>query len=96
MYGANAAAGGASAAAAMAQAIKASGAIIRVEPDEFQKILHRQDAPLVVVAVGGFRGRTWQYLTSYKGLVFHTKTTDQVVLPSRTEIVHAKKIWIPA
>ena len=96
MDGASAAAGGAAAAAAMAQAIKASGAIIRVEPGEFQKILHRQDSPLVVEAIGGFRGRTRQYLTSYKGLVFHTKTTDRVIMPSRAEVVLAKKIWIPA
>lgn len=97
MYGASAAAGGAAAAAAaMAEAIKASGAIIRVEPDQFQKILHRQDAPLVVEAIGGFRNRTRQYLTSYKGLVFHTKTTDRAILPSRAEVVLAKKIWIPA
>ena len=80
----------------MAEAIKASGAIIRVEPDQFQKILNRQDAPLVVEAIGGFRNRTRQYLTSYKGLVFHTKTTDRIILPSRAEVVFAKKIWIPA
>ena len=63
---------------------------------EFQKILHRQDTPLVVEAIGGFRNRTRQYLTSYKGLVFHTKTTDRVILPSRAEVVLAKKIWTPA
>ena len=84
--------GASAAAAAMAQAIKASGAIIRVEPDQFQKILHRQDAPLVVEAIGGFRNRTRQYLTSYKGLIFHTKTTDRVMLPSRAEVVLAKDL----
>ncbi len=90
------AAGGAEAAAAVAQAIKASGAIVRLEPAEFQKLLHRHDAPLIVEALGGFRKRTRQYLTSYKGLVFYTKTKDRIVLPSRAEVVLAKKIWIPA
>jgi len=95
MYPASAAAGGAAAAAAIAQAIKASGVLIGVEPDQFQKILHRQEAPLVVEAIGGFRNRTRQYLTSYKGFAFHTKTKDRVILPSRAEVVVAKKIWIP-
>ena len=43
----NGAAGGA-AAAAIAQAIKASGAIVRVEPEDFEQILRRTDRPLVV------------------------------------------------
>jgi hypothetical protein len=33
-------------AAAIAQAIKASGVLVRVEPMEFLKILKRQDEPL--------------------------------------------------
>ena len=41
-------------AAAIAQAIKASGVIERLEPAEFLKILGRQDEPLVVQAHGGF------------------------------------------
>ena len=44
----------AAAAAAIAQAIKASGVIVRVEPDEFVKLLARQSEPLIVCAVGGF------------------------------------------
>lgn len=96
MYPATAAAGGAAAAAAIAQAIKASGVIVGLEPDEFQKILRRQEAPLVVEALSGFRNKTRHYLTSYKGLAFHTKTKDRIILPSRAEVVLAKKIWLPA
>ncbi|MCL0082182.1 hypothetical protein M1O14_00405 [Dehalococcoidia bacterium] len=87
--------GGAAAEAAIANAIKASGAIIRVEPGEFQKILSRVDEPLVVRAEGGWRTKNYQYLTAYKGLIFHTKSQSELLLPSRVEMISADKIWIP-
>jgi hypothetical protein len=86
---------GASAAAAIAQAIKASGAIVRVEPEDFGRVLTRQDAPLVVVAQGGFFSGRFQYLTSYKGFAFYTKSSEPLYLPNNTEVIHARKIWIP-
>jgi len=82
-------------AAAIAQAIKASGVLVRVEPGDFLKILHRQDEPLVVRAPGGFFRKTWHYLTSYKGLAFFTKSAEPVLLPGRALVVDAKTIWIP-
>ena len=42
------------AAAAIAQAIKASGAIVRIEPDGFLKILSKSNKPLVVMVKGGW------------------------------------------
>ncbi len=86
---------GAAAAAAIAQAVKASGAIVNMEPDDFLTILHRCDKPLVVVASGGFLDRSFRYLVSYKGLVFHTKSKAELLLPGRVEVVQAKAIWIP-
>lgn len=86
---------GAAAAAAIAQAIKASGAIIRVEPKDFQAILQRQFEPLVVQATGGLFSTNYQYLTSYKGLCFFTKSSTRLDLPSDSELVLAEKIWIP-
>jgi hypothetical protein len=82
-------------AAAIAQAIKASGAIVRLEPAEFLKILGRQDEPLVVQAQGGVFRSSWHYLTSYKGLAFFTKSAEPLLLPGRTLIVSAASIWIP-
>jgi hypothetical protein len=89
------AAGVAAAAAAIGQAIKASGVIVSVEPDEFLRILQRQQGPLVVHATGGFFSTNYQYLTSYKGLAFFTKATAPLHLPPGTELVQAKSIWIP-
>ncbi len=88
--------GGAAAAAAIAEAIKASGAIVRVEPNDFMTILQRLDNPLIVHTTGGFFSTNYQYLTSYKGLIFFTKSPNPLMLPAKVEIVRAKKIWIPS
>jgi hypothetical protein len=85
----------AGAAAAMAQAIKASGAIVRVEPVDFLRILGRQQEPLVVHATAGFLSTSYLYLSSYKGLTFFTKSSAPVDLPSGCEVIQAQKIWIP-
>jgi hypothetical protein len=89
--------GGAAAAAAIAQAIKASGVVLHLNPDEFRKILMRVADPLVVTAKGGsgLFGIQYQYLISYKGLAFFTKSKMPLDLPSGTEVVVADQIWIP-
>ncbi|GAJ07034.1 unnamed protein product [marine sediment metagenome] len=94
-YGAGAGAAVAARAAAIAKAIKASGAIVRVEPSDFSVILSKTSKPLVVLAEGGFLKTNYQYLTSYKGLVFFTKSPTPLQLPGDIELVVAKKIWIP-
>jgi hypothetical protein len=81
--------------ATIANAIKASGAVVRVEPVDFARILGKADQPLVVYAQGGFVSTSHQYLVSYKGLAFFTKSSDQIALPRGTELIRAKKIWIP-
>lgn len=85
----------AAAAAAVAQATKASGVIVRVDERGFRDILERSPEALVVHAQGGFLSKHHRYLTSYKGLAFYTQTPRPLALPPRTEIVEAKKIWIP-
>ena len=80
----------------IAQAIKASGAIVQVEPEDFLHILARQDAPLVVWAGRRVFLSRFQYLTAYKGLVFFTKAAAPLYLPEKTETIRAKKIWIPS
>lgn len=92
---AGAAGAAAAAQAAIAQAIKASGAIVRVEPNDFLTLLQRQEQPLVIHATGGFFSTSYQYLTSYKGLAFFTKSPYPLNLPSDVELVTAKTIWIP-
>lgn len=82
-------------AAAITEATKASGTIISVPPEGFLEILRKNETPLVVVASGGVFGKKYDYLTSYKGLAFYTRSGEQLQLPSRAEIVSAKRIWVP-
>jgi len=87
--------GPAAAAAAMANAVKASGAIVRVESADFEAILNKIENPLVVCARGGVFSKNYQYLMGYKGLVFYCKSDTQLTLPAKIEIILAKKIWLP-
>jgi hypothetical protein len=89
------AAGGAAAAAAIVQAIKASGVIVRVEPGEFSKLMNRANDPLIVLAEGGLFSKNYQYLMSYKGIAFFTKSGTPLPLPGGAELVTAGRIWVP-
>lgn len=89
--------GAAAAAAAIANAIKASGAIVQLEPRDFYRLLKRAENPLVVYAEGwGFFSKNYQYLMGYKGLAFFTRASQELPLPPGTETVLAQKIWIPS
>jgi hypothetical protein len=83
------------AAIAIARAVKASGVIVRVGGQDFLTIIERADSPLVVYSKGGFLSRNHQYLTSYKGLAFFTKSSQLLPLPAKAELVTADRIWIP-
>jgi hypothetical protein len=89
--GANAAA----AAAAIANAVKASGVLVKVEENDFLTILSKVDKPLVITAMGGLFTKNYQYMTSYKGFSFYTKSNRPLMLPGKVEIISAKQIWIP-
>lgn len=90
------AAGGAgAAAAAIIQAVRASGVIVRVEPEEFLKLASRAKEMVVVTAVGGVFSRNYQYLMPYKGLTFFTRSAAALDLPASAEQITAQKIWIP-
>ena len=85
----------AAAQAAIANAIKASGAVVRVEAGDFMAILKRADQAVVVTAYGGVWRKQHRYLTSYRGLAFFTKSADALVLPPRVEVIVAKAISVP-
>jgi hypothetical protein len=89
------AAAGAAVAAAIANAIKASGVLVTVSPEDFAAILRRTERPLVVSAQGGLFSTHYKYLTSYKGLAFYTKSPTPLILPMGAEVVNAKGISIP-
>jgi hypothetical protein len=82
-------------AAAVAKAVKASGAIVRVEPEEFRKLLNQNPDGLVVHAPGSLFSRGEKYLMGYKGLAFYTSSSGEIHLPRTCQVVEAQKIWIP-
>jgi len=94
--GAAGAAGAAAAAGAVvAQAIKASGAIVKVEPQDFRSLVDRVDKPLVVVTQAGLFRKYYQYMAGVRGLIFYTESSDIMHFKGSTEVVQANKIWIP-
>jgi hypothetical protein len=78
-----------------AQRVTASGLLVRLEPEEFSKVLLRMKEPLVVVVEGGIFSTFYHYLTSYKGLPFYTKSDQQLALPAGAEVVNAGSISLP-
>jgi hypothetical protein len=84
------------AAAAIANAIRASGVVVRVDSVNFQTILRRIEKPLVIHAEGGVFSTNYQYLVSYKGFAFYTKSSAPLLMPSGVEIIKTTKIWIPS
>ena len=81
--------------ATIANAIKACGTLVRVEPQEFLKIVIKQDQPLIVRTSPGLFSNSTKYLTSYKGLAFHCKSQTELNLPHKAELINAKKFSIP-
>ena len=84
------------AAAAIAEAIKASGVIVAVEIDGFKSIVSRVDNPLIVAATSRFGRKKYHYLTSYKGLAFHARSAKPLEVTGDVELVTARRIWIPS
>jgi hypothetical protein len=85
---------GAAVIAAIANASKAIGTVIVVEPEEFLNILERTENPLVVCSPAGLLSK-YKYLTSYKGLAFFTKSKEALMVPSSAEVITARKIEVP-
>lgn len=82
-------------AAAIAQAIKASGTLVQLEPRDSARMLQKQESPLVVRAKAGLFKTKWYYLTTYKGLAFFCNSPEPLPLSGRTEVIDARKIWAP-
>lgn len=89
------AAAGAAVVAAIANAIKASGVVVRVDSVNFQAILRKIEKPLIIYAEGGLFKTHYQYLVSYRGFAFYTKTSAPILLPSEAETITTQSIWIP-
>lgn len=83
------------AAVAVMNAIRSMGVIVQVEPPEFMKLIERQSEPLVVYAPPKLFAPRHEYVVSYKGLAFYTKSREELRLPATTEIIRTKSIHVP-
>lgn len=88
-------AGAAAVAAAVMNAVRAMGTIVKVEPPVFLGIVQKQSDPLIVHAPYGVFGGKHAYLVSHKGFAFFTHSKEELRLPGNAEIVNAKSIYIP-
>lgn len=77
------------------QVIKASGAIVQIDPREFERIVRQAGDPVVVHARTGVFSKKNQYLTSYKGLIFYCVTEEALHFGSSIEVLEAKRMWMP-
>ena len=68
---------------------------MRIDPHDFQSLLGKTKEPLVVHSLAGVFSKKHEYLMNYKGMFFFTKSEQEIHLPSSTELVEAKQIWIP-
>ena len=93
--GAIAAAAAVAGGSVVANAIRTTGPVIRVESSDFEAVLRKVEAPLVVYSQSGLFSTRYQYLTTYKGLYFHTKTATALSLSPGVEIVNTKKLLLP-
>lgn len=79
----------------LANAVKATGVLIEVTSDNFLSIIKQSEKALVVHAPSGVFRTTHKYMTSYKGLAFYTKVSEELVFWSDIELIEAKRITIP-
>lgn len=70
--------------------------IVQLGPQEFVDLLRKIERPLIIYKQPGLLAPNHQYLTSYKGLAFFTKSRVEIDFPRGTEIIIADKIWMPS
>lgn len=81
--------------AAMANAVKAIGSIVKLTPEEFSRVLSQVSDSLVVTATGGVFSQWHKYLFAHKGLTFYCKSRNELMLPGGAQVIQAEKISIP-
>ncbi|MFO0908301.1 MAG: hypothetical protein U0794_08065 [Isosphaeraceae bacterium] len=82
-------------AAVRSQAVRASGVIVRIEPDGFQQLIDGQPEPMVVMASSGWLTSSYTYLTTHKGLAFTCQSRTPLEFGKNVELIAAGSIWIP-
>ncbi len=77
------------------QILKMNGVFARISPEDFQNLMSRNEGLMIVTSKAGLFRNQYQYLTSYKGLIFHCKCSEMLSIPSKHESVHAESVSLP-
>jgi len=78
----------------MAQAIRAVANLVRVNPEDFTLILSKSEKPLVLFSEKKFLITSYQYMTSYCGFIFYTKSKSLLQITSNAELIRVKSMWV--
>jgi hypothetical protein len=73
----------------------ATSVVVRLESSMFLTLLSRAKGVLVVMCEAGIFRTKYQYLTSYKGLMFFTESEERLDLPRHVETLRAESISAP-
>ena len=72
---------------------KMNGVFVKLQPEDFQNLLNRNEGLAVVTTSTSFFGTTFTYVTSYK--VFFCKSKHQLSIASRHETIQAQTVSLP-
>ena len=89
------ASGSAAVIAAQIRAVKSFGTIVTVEPPVFLDLVAKQERPIVVYSEPRIFYPGYRYLTTYKGLTFHSNSPTSLNLPIEAEQIMARKVMVP-
>ena len=78
----------------IANGVKASGAIVKMNCNDFETLLQRINNAVVLRSYEGLFIKSYKYLANYKGFFIFTTSKKELIL-NTTEIIEVQKIWIP-
>jgi hypothetical protein len=68
--------------------------LISMDADDFLKLLEQIEKPLIIMAQGKhFFQQNYQYMVSFKGFNFQTKSLEKLPMPAYSLIVESKQSW---
>jgi hypothetical protein len=76
-------------------ALKMNGVFVKLDAKDFLKLINENDDLLIVISETGIFTNQYQYLTSYKGFIFHCKSKEQLPLPSKHEKIWSQSVSLP-
>lgn len=77
------------------QILKMNGVFARITPEDFQNLMSRNEGLMIVASKAGLFKNQYQYLTSYKGLIFYCKGSEKLSVPGKHESIYSESVTLP-